>query len=130
MPSRKKPRPATQKHIDGDLGAELDRDSDLHIFHKPNPIFGPPPLIVENIAFSTVGHTFGQGPVVFPWDPPTYYVQDFLLDQTGASGADGKMAALKDFDLTTATSYRLNIFPKDRAKRIKIVPPSSAQIFF
>ena len=61
--------------------------------------------------------------------PQRYIVQDFLLDQTGASGADGKMAATTNVDLTTTTVYRFNIFPKDRSKRIKVVPPPSTQVF-
>jgi hypothetical protein len=81
------------------------------------------------VFFSRVGHTFGPAPP-FPGMPPQFLVQDFLLDQTAASGADGKMSATKSFDLTTAISYRFNIFPKDRSKRLKVVPPDSAQVFF
>jgi hypothetical protein len=104
---------------------DLDRDeSDFHIHRKPNPLFGPPPSIVENVYFSRIGHTFAplQG------SPGQYMVQDFLVDQTGASGADGKMDALKGFDLTTTTRYRLNVFPRDRTKRIKVIP-SSGPVF-
>jgi hypothetical protein len=58
-----------------------------------------------------------------------HVVQDFLMDQTGASGADGKMAATTQFDLTSSTSCRFNIFPKDRSKRIKVVPPPSTHVY-
>src|SRR5262245_18058250 len=107
----------------------LGGNSYLHVKRIPNPLFGPPPFIVETVFFSRVGHTFGPLPPIHPGQPQMYIVQDFLLDQTGASGADGKMAAIKSFDLTTATSYRFNIFPKNRAKRINVVPPPSAQVF-
>src|SRR5262245_20820588 len=91
----------------------IEGASRLHVARKPDPLFAPPPPIVETVFFSRVGHTFEKHPQ--PFGPPLYLVQDFLLDQTGASGADGKMASQKAFDLTTAVSYRLNVFPKDRA---------------
>src|SRR4051812_15730460 len=84
-------------------------ESNLHVRRIPHPLFAPAPSIVENIFFSRVGHTFKQAPTV-PGAPKQFLVQDFLLDQTGASGADGKMSALKQFDLTTTTSYRFNVF--------------------
>jgi len=107
----------------------LISDIYLHVRDRIDPLFAPPPFIVENVFFSKVGHTFGQAQVLPPGPPPTFLVQDFLLDQTGASGADGKMSATKTFDLTTATSYRFNLFPKDRSKRIKVAPPPSTQVF-
>jgi len=103
-------------------------NSQLHITHKPNPLFAPAPSIVETVFFSKVGHTFGPLPAS-PGVPSMHLVQDFLLDQTGASGADGKMSQTTSFDLTSATSFRFNIYPKDRARRIKVAPPASAQVF-
>ena len=107
----------------------LGSDDYLHLKRIPNPLFGPPPPIVETVFFSKVGHTFGPLPPFHPNSPPMYIVQDFLLDQTGASGADGKMAGTTQFDLTTSTSYRFNLFPKDRSKRTKVVVPPGAQVF-
>lgn len=107
----------------------LGGNSYLHVKRIPNPIFGPPLPIIETVFFSKVGHTFGPSPVPHPGMPPMYVVQDFLMDQTGASGADGKMAGTKQFDLTTSTSYRFNIFPKDRSKRIKVVPPPLTHVY-
>jgi hypothetical protein len=106
----------------------LGGNSYLHVKRMPNPLFGPPPSIVETVFFSKVGHTFGPMPIIHPGQPQMYLVQDFLMDQTGASGADGKMAGTTQFDLTTSTSYRVNIFPKDRSKRIKVAPPASVQV--
>lgn len=118
------------KRIEADSPLDsLGVDGFLHIKRIPNPLFGPPPPIVETVFYSKVGHTFGPLPPFHPGMPPMYVVQDFLLDQTGASGADGKMAGTTQFDLTTTTSYRFNLFPKDRSKRIKVVVPPSAQVF-
>src|SRR5687768_18449931 len=98
----------------------------LHARARPHPLFAPPPAIVETVFFSRVGHTFKKLP---PFGGPTLYaVQDFLLDQTGTSGADGAMASSKAFDLTTAVSYRVNVFPKDRSKRIKVEPPPTGPL--
>jgi hypothetical protein len=101
----------------------------LQVRARPDPLFAPPPAIVETVFFSRVGHTFKQGPQI-PGMDVLYVVQDFLLDQTGASGADGEMAASKAFDLTTAVSYRFNVWPKDRSKRIEVVPPTTGPVFF
>src|SRR5262245_52073169 len=111
--------------------ADLERPGDdgrFHILEKPNAAFGPVLPIVETVFFSKIGHTFGPASQ-WPGQPTQYVVQDFVLDQTGASHADGKMAATKAFDLTTTTRYRFNVYPKDRAKRIKVVPPSGETVF-
>jgi len=126
MKTRKK---AKRVSPENDVLDHVGDNSHLHIRFKPDLLCAPPPFIVETVLFSKVGHTFGPGLPALPGSPPSYVVQDFLLDQTGASGADGKMSSLKSFDLTTATSYRFNIFPKDRSKRIKVVPPASGQVF-
>ena len=104
-------------------------NSYLHVETRRDPLFAPPPFIVETVFFSGVGHTFCPAPSL-PWQPSMYIVQDFLFEQTGVSGSDGQMSNVKNFDLTTATSYRFNVFPRDRAKRIKVVPPAGAQVFF
>src|SRR4026207_2460929 len=80
---------------DIDARTEMSR---LHVRDKPDVLFAPAPSIVENIFFSMVGHTFGPLYQPVPGGPQRYIVQDFLLDQTGASGADGKMDNLKSFD--------------------------------
>jgi hypothetical protein len=98
-----------------------------HVKARRHPLFAPPPSLVETVLFSRVGHTFRKIPQ--PFGPTLYAVQDFLLDQTGASGADGRMAAFKAFDLTTAVSYRFNVLPKDRTKRI-LVKPQAVPVFF
>jgi hypothetical protein len=99
-----------------------------HFKLRPERLLAPPPPIVETIFFSKVGHTFKK--VLQPFGPPLYVVQDFLLDQTGTSGADGKMGGLKSFDLTTALSYRVTVRPKDRRRRIKVLPPPTGPVFF
>jgi len=126
-PSTKRRKTTTRVPLDG-RGDRPEGNSHLHVRHKPNPLFAPPPFIVETVFFSKVGHTFGAAPSS-PGLPPMYVVQDFLLDQTGASGADGKMSNTTLFDLTTATSFRFNLYPKDRAKRIKVVPPASGPVY-
>jgi len=103
--------------------------SRLHVRDKPDVLFAPAPSIVENVFFSAVGHTYGPVAPSVPGAPQRYIVQDFLLDQTGTSGSDGKMDNLKSFDLTTTTRYRINVFPKDRAKRIKVAPPGGRATF-
>jgi hypothetical protein len=121
------PKRAKAKRVEPDRPLDsLGSNSYLHVKRIPNALFGPAPSIVETVFYSKVGHTFGQVAFV---QPARYIVQDFLLDQTGASGADGKMATTTQFDLTTTTSYRFNVFPKDRSKRIKVVPPQSTQVF-
>jgi hypothetical protein len=101
-------------------------DGGLHVVARPNPAFGPPPSIVETVLFGRIGHAFGRA---FSDPEETYVVQDFLLDQTGISGCDGKIEATKSFDLTTTTHYRFNVFPRDRAKRVKVVPPPGGDVF-
>jgi hypothetical protein len=121
---------AKARRVEPDNQADsLRRNGDLHVRSIPNELFAPAPLILETVFFSKVGHTFGPLPPLFPPLPQKYIVQDFLLDQTGASGTDGKMAGTKTFDLTTATSYRFNVLPKGRSKRIKVAPPPGAQVF-
>jgi hypothetical protein len=124
MKKRSRSKPVAPEAL-GDLvvGAGL-----LHSRAKPHPLFALPPAIVETVFFSRVGHTFKKIPQV--GGPTLYAVQDFLLDQTGTSGADGAMSASKAFDLTTAVSYRVNVLPKDRTKRIKVVPPATGPAFF
>jgi len=123
---------------DKPVGPEMDDIDDLdgrteisrlHVRDKPDVLFAPAPSIVENIFFTTVGHTFGPLSPPIPGTPERYIVQDFLLDQTGTSGCDGKMDNLKSFDLTATTHYRVNVFPRDRAKRIKVAPPSGRATF-
>jgi hypothetical protein len=111
---------------DIDARTEISR---LHVRDKPDVLFAPAPSIVENVFFTNVGHTFGPLSPVIPGTPQRYIVQDFLLDQTGTSGADGKMDNLKSFDLTTSTAYRFNVFPRDRSKRIKVAPPEGRAYF-
>lgn len=103
-----------------------------HLIMKPPSLLAAPAEIIETIYFSRVGHTFKQvtGPPFPPGSPPRYLVQDFLLDQTGTSGADGKMRATKSFDLTTAVSYQFYVLPKNPNKRIKVVMPPSTRGFF
>lgn len=124
-PHEKKPvKPETN---DDDLIGDISR---LHIREIRDILFAPAPSIVDNVFFSSVGHTFGPKPSPDPGMPQQYVVQDFLLDQTGVSGADGKMSTLKYFDLTTTTTYRFNVYPRDRAKRIRVVPPGSVRAYF
>jgi len=82
--------------------------------------------IVEMVYFTRIGHNFGLVPPIpgAPPTPPMYFVQDFLLDQTGASGADGRMSPTTQFDLTKTATYRFNILPQDSSKRIIVVPNS------
>jgi hypothetical protein len=116
----------TNRDAPGTSDDRSSGSSHLHVRPKPNTMFGPPPLIVENVFFSKVGHTFGPAS---SFSGKGYVVQDFLLDQTGASGADGKMKGTTLFDLTTAIHFRFNIYPRDRAKVIKVVPPANTQVF-
>jgi len=118
--SKRVPPQSIENHFGG--------NSHLHLTVKPDQILAPPPLIVETVYFSRIGHTFKK--FVPPFGPTMYAVQDFLLDQTGTSGADGKMSATKSFDLTTAVSYRFNVLPKDRTKRIRVKLPTSGPAFF
>jgi hypothetical protein len=126
MKSPNEDKPAAPENEEVENFAEV---SGLHVRDKPDVLFGPAPSIVENVFFTEVGHTFGPQPVTVPGSPQMYLVQDFLLDQTGASGTDGRMTNLKSFDLTTTTRYRFNVFPKDRAKRIKVAPPQGRAYF-
>jgi hypothetical protein len=108
-------------------------DPDHHLInrqigtYRPHPLFGPGPLIVENVTFTKVGHTFKEIPPDPGFPAPGYLVQDFLIDQSHLSGCDGAMAATTQFDLTTATRFRFNVFPRDRAHRIHVRPPAGAQ---
>jgi hypothetical protein len=77
--------------------------------------------IIETVVFSKVGHIFGLPPG--SGKPPPYLVGDFLLDQTGWSGCDGKMTIKKLFDLTKTTSYQFNIFPEGGREIVVDVPP-------
>ena len=124
MKARHKAKPVLPEIGDVD---RLGGNSDLHVAPKPHPLFGPPPSIVETVLFGRVGHTFRKHPHN-ALGSKGYLVQDFLLDQTGASGADGKMSNVNLFDLTASTGYRFNVFPKNRAKRIKVEIPISAQV--
>ena len=119
--------PEKPEKVDEDV---IDDISRRHVREIKDILFAPAPIIVENVFFTKVGHTFRQGPPPNPGERQRYFVQDFLLDQTGASGADGKMSNLKYFDLTTTTTYRFNIYPMDRTKRIKVVPPGSGRAYF
>lgn len=110
-------------HIGGSGFQHLDARSPVLLL--------PAPTIIETIYFTKVGHTFKKlPPDIFPDSPTMYAVQDFLLAQTGTSGSDGKMSASKSFDLTTAVSYRFNVLPKDRMKRIYVKPPASGLVNF
>jgi hypothetical protein len=101
-------------------------NGELHVQRMPHPLFGPPPAIVETVRITRVGHTFGPLP---PLVGSGYIVQDFLLDQTGASGTDGKMAATHAFDLTQSTSFRFNVLPSAQTRRIAVKPPIPKQVY-
>lgn len=81
---------------------------DLHVRHVPSPLLAPAPPIVERVFFSRVGHTFGPAPV-HPHEPAAYLVQDFLLDQSNISGADGEMT-YNYFLLGTNTNHFVQFF--------------------
>ncbi|HUQ18211.1 MAG TPA: hypothetical protein VM099_01250 [Gemmatimonadaceae bacterium] len=112
---------------DDDVMGDISR---LHAREIRDILLAPAPNIVENVFFTKVGHSFGPEPSPTPGMPQQYVVQDFLLDQTGASGSDGKMSNLKYLDLTTTTTYRFNVYPRDRSKRIKVMPPALARAYF
>lgn len=131
MQSRERAKTTRRRSPDIEAIDALDRGRSLYSTSKPDPLFGPPPSIIETVLFSRVGHTFKLlPPLLFPFPPAVkrYAVQDFLLDQTGTSGADGRMSSTKQFDLTTATRYRFNVLPKNRQKRIVVKPPPSAAV--
>lgn len=115
------PQPPTDDAGDRFLGDQM-------IHRRPNPLFGPGPIIVENVFFSKVGHTFGPLPFPPPHPMSGYIVQDFLLDDTHESNCDGEMAPTTQFDLTATTRFRFNVFPRDRSRRVKVTVPAGAQV--
>jgi hypothetical protein len=128
MKKTKKKRSPSKRVSPGTLIDDVGGAGLLHLRRKPHPLFGPPPSIVETVFFTRVGHTFTK---IAQFGGPTLYViQDFLLDQTGASGTDGAMSPTKAFDLTTAVSCRFNVFPRDRAMRVKVMLPPTGPMFF
>lgn len=65
----------------------------------------------EEVCARHIGHTWGKLPGL-PGDPIKYFVQDFLLDQSGKAGPQvAKLAETAQFDLTLKTSYKYLVGP-------------------
>lgn len=106
----------------------LGDKSHLHLKTIPNALFGPPQFILESVPVSKVGHTFKLAPPPYS-GPKEYMVQDFILDQTGASGTDGKMMNETEFDLTTATLFAFVVYAKTRNRKIRVkLPPGGESV--
>ena len=72
--------------------------------HKP-----PGVILRENIEVSSIGHAFGEVPELPPDGPPTYFVHDFLVDQSQSTGGGSALADPIKFDLTTGTAYQYHL---------------------
>jgi hypothetical protein len=72
---------------------------------------GSVPQNQEEICVRHIGHTWGKSPGL-PGDPIRYFVQDFLIDQSGLSGPQvAKLAETVQFDLTLKTNYKYLVGP-------------------
>jgi hypothetical protein len=93
---------------------------------------GPGAQHLEEICVANVGHAWDKLPE-FPGQPTLYFVQDFLLDQSGLSGHGAlgvaKLSETVKFDLTLNSSYGYRLGPalcQGNSKSIKVTLPSDA----
>jgi len=94
----------------------------------PNPFV--PQILSEAIKISRIGHTFTRLPDIFlqPGQPTQYIVQDFLIDQTGFTGA-AKMRLPFSTNLNQYGKYRIHLLPKG-FNGIRVNVPDGAAVYF
>lgn len=94
----------------------------------PNPF--APQTLSEAVKISSIGHTFTKLSDIFqkPGVPPQYIVQDFLIDQTGFTGA-AKMRVPFNTNLNQYNKYRIHLLPKG-FKGIRVNVPDGTIVYF
>lgn len=81
------------------------------------------PILTEHIKVDSIGHAFGQVPPMVPSQPPVYFVQDFLVDQSQSTGGGSLLADPIQFDLTHSLGYRFHIVASS-GQHFHVNPPA------
>jgi len=122
MPSKKTTAKNTVQNTMYDL-------SDLPMkANFPNPF--APQILSEAIKISRIGHTFTKIPdeLLAPGEPSQYIVQNYLIDQTGFTGA-AKMRVPFRAKLNQYGQYRIQLLPKGY-NGIRVNVPDGNIVYF
>jgi hypothetical protein len=93
----------------------------------PIPLLSP--ILKEDITICSVGHAFGQVEPTEP-QPATYFVHDFLLDQSQSTGGGSALIDPIQFDLTNSAGYEY-MLQAACEKRFQIdLPTDVSTIYF
>lgn len=86
------------------------------------------PCYLEVVNTTRIGHVFAQLPSN-PWDPgPRYIVSDFILEQTGTSGCNGRMSSTANIDFNAHGCYGIIVQARDRRGQFVVCPPPRASV--
>ncbi len=89
------------------------------------------PILTEDIAVCSIGHAFGESD--FPGlsgEEPTYYVSDFLIDQSQSTVGGSMMTDPIQFDLVATTAYRYRISAPFGKKIHVNIPKGVNNVYF
>ncbi len=88
------------------------------------------PILNEDVQVCSIGHAFGKIPDDLPAEEPTYFVHDFLIDQSQSTNGGSALSELIQCDFTQSPGYRYTIYPS-HGKKIRIkLPPGVSKAYF
>src|SRR6516162_5565746 len=87
------------------------------------------PILSEDIYVCCIGHAFGQAPTD-PGQPPAYFVNDFLVDQSQSTGCGSFMMDPIQFDLTKSKGYMYRVFGACGKKFPVNIPSGVSNAYF